>query len=106
MIKKKEFVQFSDILEIKDNHVSPLLQMGVFKKASGKAKQNRRYRLFSVVEHVGNYAHKGHYVCYSLDSLNQWVKFDDTRVSEVQYQFIVNNVQAYMLYYELIQEEE
>lgn len=70
LIKKKEFVNFSDILEIKDNHVSPMLKMGVFKKASGKAKQNRRYRLFSVVEHRGNYAHKGHYVCYSLDSAN------------------------------------
>jgi ubiquitin C-terminal hydrolase len=83
-----------------------MLQMGVFKKASGSAKQNRRYRLFSVVEHIGDYAHKGHYVCYSLDSNNKWMKFDDKKVSEKEYRYITSSVQAYMLLYELIQEEE
>jgi ubiquitin C-terminal hydrolase len=52
LIKKKEHVYFGDILTIEDHHVSPQLQLGVFKKASS-AGSKRKYRLFSVVEHIG-----------------------------------------------------
>jgi hypothetical protein len=52
LIKKKEHVYFEDTLVIQDHHVSPQLQLGVFKKASLAGSQ-RSYRLFSVVEHIG-----------------------------------------------------
>ena len=81
-----------------------MLKMGVFNKTS-TSMQNRRYRLFSVVEHIGKHAHRGHYVCFSLDSNNQWMKFDDTKVSVKEYSYITNNAQAYMLFYELIHED-
>lgn len=104
LIKKKEHVTFSDILVIDDKYVSPMLQMGIFRKTS-QSGGNRRYRLFSVVEHVGHYAHKGHYVCYTLDSDNQWVHFDDKKVHQRDLSYIYHSVQPYMLFYELIQEE-
>lgn len=104
LIKKKEHVKFSDILVIADKYVSPMLQMGIFRKTS-QSDKNRRYRLFSVVEHVGQYAHKGHYVCYTLDSDNQWVLFDDKKVNQRDLSFIYQRAQPYMLFYELIQEE-
>ena len=83
-----------------------MLQMGVFKKQSGSAEHSRRYRLISVVEHLGNFAHKGHYICYSLDPSNNWIKFDDKKVIEVDYDHIIDNVQAYVLFYELIHEDQ
>ena len=52
LIKKKEHVHFKETLVIEDRHVSPQLQLGVFKKSSA-AGSNRTYRLFSVVEHIG-----------------------------------------------------
>ena len=78
MIKLKEHVYFEDTLTIEDRHVSPQLQLGVFKKASS-AGSKRKYRLFSVVEHIGQHGNRGHYICYTLDSHNDWVKFDDKR---------------------------
>jgi ubiquitin C-terminal hydrolase len=34
MIKKKEHVYFDDVLTIEDRHVSPCLQLGIFKRSS------------------------------------------------------------------------
>ena len=78
LIKKKEHVQFQEVLTIADHHVSPQLRLGVFKR-SDKAGSKRNYRLFSVVEHIGHQATRGHYVCYTLDSRNYWIKFDDKK---------------------------
>lgn len=87
LIKKKEHVFFEDSLTIEDRHVSPHLQLGVFKKASA-AGSKRNYRLFSVVEHIGKFATRGHYVTYSLDACNEWIKFDDTRWSRKDWEDI------------------
>lgn len=97
-IKKKEHVYFDEVLKIEDNHVSPELQIGIFKKASA----HRNYRLYSIVEHIGNTGRKGHYVCYTLDSNNDWIKFDDNKWRRNDIKDIQNEVQAYMLWYELI----
>ena len=90
LIKKKEHVYFEDTLTIEDNHVSSQLQLGIFKKAS-VAGSKRKYRLFSVVEHIGQFANRGHYVCYTLDSHNDWIKFDDKRFINKPYEDIKND---------------
>lgn len=105
LIKKKEHVYFNDTLTIKDEYVSNQLQLGIFKQASDIGTK-RNYRLFSVVEHIGKFATRGHYVCYTLGAVDEWMKFDDRKYTEHQYSMIQNNVQAYMLMYELIQEWE
>jgi ubiquitin C-terminal hydrolase len=102
LVKLKEHVDFDEVITIEDRHVSPQLQLGVFRRAGEKGTK-RQYRLFSVVEHIGNQAHRGHYICYTLDSSNKWVKFDDKRVVSVELNYIKNNAQAYMLFYELMQ---
>ena len=65
--------------------------------------QRAKYRLFSVVEHVGEYAHRGHYVSYSMDSDDNWKYFDDMRVQSRDIDGILEDTQAYILFYELIQ---
>lgn len=62
LIKKREHIYFEDVLDIDDKFVSPHVQIGVF------GERSRRYRLFSVVEHIGKDANRGHYINYSLDS--------------------------------------
>ena len=101
LIKKKEHVYFEDVLTIKDEHVSNQLQLGIFKKASDVGTK-RNYRLFSVVEHIGKMATRGHYVCYTLGANNDWIKFDDKKFTTYDSTMMQNNVQAYMLFYELI----
>ena len=101
LIKKKEHVYFDTSLTIQDHHVSPQLQLGIFKKAS-QAGSQRKYRLFSIIEHIGNEATKGHYVCYTLDSNNDWIKFNDKKFTKKDINEIIQDCQAYMLMYELI----
>jgi len=55
-----------------------------------------------VVEHIGNTAARGHYICYTLDSMDNWVCFDDTRVKYLDLDTILDGTQAYILFYELI----
>ena len=87
LIKKKEHVYFDDVLTIKDEYVSNQLQLGIFKKASDVGTK-RNYRLFSVVEHIGKLATRGHYVCYTLGAGDEWIKFDDRKFNEFEYTMI------------------
>jgi len=58
-----------------------------------------------VVEHIGQLATRGHYVCFTLDSHNDWIKFDDHRWSQKDEEDLLVESQAYVLFYELIQDE-
>jgi ubiquitin C-terminal hydrolase len=103
----RELIKFDEVLDINDRFVSPNLRVGIFNtkvsqpgvKVEYKPTQ---YRLFSVVEHCGEFAHRGHYVCYTLDSEDHWKCFDDQRVSERDIDTILLDTQAYILFYELI----
>ena len=68
LIKMKEFVQFDEVLTIPDSIVASSLRLGIFNEMNQTRRSAPRYRLFSVVEHIGNYAHRGHYVSYTMDS--------------------------------------
>ena len=75
IVKKKEMVYFEDVLQIEDHQVSPQSRLGVFNQEAHGTK--RSYRLFSVVEHIGKQGNQGHYVCYTLDNQNDFIRFDD-----------------------------
>ena len=57
--------------------------MGVFNKAVQEM-ITPKYRLFSVVEHIGHQATSGHYVSYTMDSDDSWKRFDDNHVKNVE----------------------
>jgi len=102
IIKKKEMVYFEDVLHIEDHHVSPQSRLGIFnQKAQGT---KRSYRLFSVVEHIGKQGNRGHYVCYTLDNQDEYIRFDDKNFRRKDWEDLKDGVQAYMLFYELIRE--
>lgn len=64
----KEFVSFDEVLTIPDQIVTPSLRLGIFNENSSNKGGAPQYRLFSVVEHMGQFAHRGHYVSYTMDS--------------------------------------
>ena len=80
----KEDIYFPEVLRIEDSYVSPQ-----FKARTGGSKgfintnyEGREYRLFSVINHKGMEATKGHYVSWVLDSKNDWVLYDDAKVKK------------------------
>lgn len=83
--------------------MTPSLRVGIFNENSNGRGKSPQYRLFSIVEHVGQFAHRGHYVSYTMDSDDQWKKFDDERVQARNLDTILDDTQAYILFYELIQ---
>lgn len=92
LIKMKDYVRFESVIEIQKEWLASNV---VLQKA-------KEYRLFSVVEHLGEFAHRGHYVNYAMDSEDEWKKFDDTKVSSRDLDTMQETVQAYILFYELI----
>ncbi|CAI9285157.1 unnamed protein product [Lactuca saligna] len=66
---------------------------------SGSSDKSPVYRLYGVVVHVDtmNDAFSGHYVCYVKNHHNQWFKFNDTMVNEVDLQHVLTKG-AYMLF--------
>jgi ubiquitin C-terminal hydrolase len=69
----RDHVWFDEILEIKDHLVSTGLKVGIFNsKHTDQAMMAAKYRLFSVVEHVGEFANRGHYICHTMDNVDNW----------------------------------
>lgn len=93
LIKNKDFIQFDEVLEIKESLLSPCLRQGGY--------TSYQYRLFSVIEHQGQYATSGHYVSYTMDADDQWQCFDDLRVNAKALDSVLD-AQAYILFFELV----
>ena len=79
LVKMKDFVSFA-----------PLITIGKEWLASNMDSMCKQYRLFSVVEHVGEFAHRGHYVCYAMDSNDEWKKFDDMKVASRELETVLD----------------
>jgi ubiquitin C-terminal hydrolase len=65
---------------------------------------NTKYKLISVVNHIGS-GFGGHYYTYSLDTkLNQWYVLNDESVRKINIDRVLSNDEATMLIYERIDE--
>lgn len=102
----KEDIEFPEVLTIEDQYVSTQFQAstgGSKNPFTSKDFNGRQYRLFSVINHRGMEASKGHYVSWALDSSNQWILYDDNKVKKAPNGIdSVLNSQAYLLFYEKI----
>jgi ubiquitin C-terminal hydrolase len=58
------------------------------------------YELYSVTNHVGSVS-GGHYTSYVLNN-NEWVEYDDERVTILQNLQHLVSEQAYLLFYRLV----
>jgi ubiquitin C-terminal hydrolase len=77
----KDYISFAPTITINKEFLASNL-------AGAKPKE---YRLYSVVEHVGEWAHRGHYICYSMDAEDEWLKFDDGKVSVRSLDSVLDN---------------
>ena len=67
-IKLQQTVQFDEVLSIPDQILAPSLRLGIFNENRQNRQGAPQYRLYSVVEHLGQQATRGHYVSYTMDS--------------------------------------
>ena len=59
-------------------------------------------RLFAVIVHAGKNSHSGHYIAFCRNiSKNEWWKMDDSRVSAVTEEEVMQ-AEAYMLFYRVV----
>jgi ubiquitin C-terminal hydrolase len=100
----KEDIYFPEVLRIEDSYCSQQLQArsGGQKGVLNTDFACREYRLYSVINHRGMDATKGHYVSWVLDSSNDWYLCDDNKVKKALNKDLVLESQAYLLFYEKI----
>ncbi|KAG8382492.1 hypothetical protein BUALT_Bualt05G0082900 [Buddleja alternifolia] len=66
---------------------------------SGRANDAElKYILYAIVVHTGLTSTSGHYYCFIRLSPNMWCKFDDSRVVQVEEDFVLSQ-EAYILFY-------
>ena len=97
----KEKIKFDEVLKIPNSIVAPSLRLGIFNENLQYQKGAPEYRLYSVVEHLGQHAHRGHYISYTMDSEDLWRRFDDQKIQYRELESVLD-AQAYILFYELI----
>lgn len=58
-----------------------------------------KYRLYGVIVHDGSSLSSGHYYAFAQSPSQKWYRFDDTRVTEVTLDTVLNTHNAYVLFY-------
>lgn len=85
-----------------NKHISMKHTLNLNNYASNKSEhRNLSYRLVSLVTHIGASQHCGHYTAIGCTESGQYYHFDDSMVSHVQPQRVLET-QAYLLFYELL----
>ncbi|KAF9921188.1 hypothetical protein FBU30_008813 [Linnemannia zychae] len=68
--------------------------------SKNKEHPDLNYSLYAVLVHAGGSCHSGHYYCYVKSSNGMWYSMNDSHVSSVSLQTVLNQ-NAYMLFYTL-----
>ncbi|CAO2200254.1 unnamed protein product [Urochloa humidicola] len=90
------------------------LDVGKYLEPRSKDKDNARYRLVGVIQHIGNSLKEGHYVAYVRGSRtgseqqessgpSKWFCADESTVGEVSLASILKR-EAYLLFYERVED--
>ncbi|KAF9975222.1 hypothetical protein BGZ73_001204 [Actinomortierella ambigua] len=66
--------------------------------SANKSHPELKYSLYAVLVHAGGSCHSGHYYCYVKSSNGIWYSMNDSHVSVVSLQTVLNQ-SAYMLFY-------
>lgn len=59
------------------------------------------YSLYSVIIHEGQSSESGHYFTFSKTNKDTWLELNDERVTEVSSDRVLDNKNAYVLFYKL-----
>ena len=69
----------------------------------GLVSDEQRYELKGIIEHIGKYTNEGHYIAYTLEE-DRWTEWNDEYSRRIKWEE-VKNKQAYLLFWEGIDEE-
>lgn len=84
--KVTKFISYPDELDLRPYMSDP------------NTTDNTKYQLSAVLVHVGHSSNSGHYFCYIKNSNNFWYRMDDSNVSLVGQNTVLQQ-QAYLLFY-------
>jgi len=94
VIKINDHITFEEHLKVPKKFFSTQQQINSQKEA-------HNYQLFSVIMHHGKQALRGHYTCFTKDSNNQWIYYDDRNHKKVNRATVFAG-EAYVLFYSLL----
>nr|GME00044.1 ubiquitin carboxyl-terminal hydrolase 20-like [Ipomoea batatas] len=96
----KRFKNDGSLVEKIDKHVAFPLELDLlpYVERNEKVIEESKYNLFAVVVHIGVSLSSGHYYCFVHASPSEWYKFDDSKVTLVQEDFVMSQ-EAYILFY-------
>jgi len=101
VINIKRFINIDDINFKKRNLIQFPIILDISQIVSEKyIVNNCKYKLVSVINHIGSSTNSGHYYSYTYSSVyEKWFQFNDSKVTEITQNKIVTE-NAYMLFYE------
>lgn len=94
--KLHKFVEYPLTLNLQDE---------LFSHPEKSANESRKYQLYAVAYHHGNTTTGGHYTCEVLHATKEWFRIDDTNVTRIQSQKVVEEKLdrvAYILFYKQV----
>ncbi|CAI2366468.1 unnamed protein product [Moneuplotes crassus] len=78
--------------------------LGDYIKSTGKGSRSKvanMYELYAVINHEGNFSHRGHYNCYVKGFDETWYRCDDSKIRRIGGQNQTSSEKAYILFYRL-----
>ncbi|CAH9080058.1 unnamed protein product [Cuscuta epithymum] len=97
----KRFKNDGSVVEKIDKHVAFPLELDMLPYAAPKnegSEGDSKYYLYAILVHIGYSSCSGHYYCFIRAAPDAWYKFDDSKVTRVDEDFVMSQ-EAYILFY-------
>ncbi|KAF3622043.1 Ubiquitin carboxyl-terminal hydrolase 20 [Capsicum annuum] len=96
----KRFQNDSSIVQKVDKHISFPLELDLLPYTENIQSYNEemKYDLYAVIVHAGSTSSSGHYYSFICAEPNEWYKFDDSTISRVHEDLVLEE-EAYIMFY-------
>lgn len=104
IINLKKFDKFGTKIKSGLEYPNQFLLNDYVKESSTKKKQSSKgliYELYAVINHEGNYSHRGHYNAYVKSDNDIWYLCDDAKIKKFNGKTQLSSNKAYVLFYRL-----
>ncbi|CAF2117289.1 unnamed protein product [Rotaria magnacalcarata] len=91
-------VNYNDLLNVTSYMTSDLFTAND-KSQNINSSTNNLYKLYAVINHIGDNLNSGHYYLYIRSSDNRWFLVDDAHCQHVSSNEVLNHPEAFMLFY-------
>ncbi|CAF4959662.1 unnamed protein product, partial [Rotaria magnacalcarata] len=91
-------VNYNELLNVTSYMTSDLFTTND-KSRNINSSTNNLYKLYAVINHIGDNLNSGHYYSYIRSSDNRWFLVDDAHCQHASSNEILNHPEAFMLFY-------